>query len=182
MDLISSLFIHELEEKMRNHHPSASASSVKKYFPCDALVSFVAEFKPELSDRKTLKGFVRHIIKLLLEYDCPSFELLRGIIDLFYVSQDELSLLNTWDKPMLLFGQIIPSALEKLITCSQIPKKFMKEHTLVHFRDTVKSLKIGDLNFMKLLIKYGFTSASKAKFYPQIFFDCTVLDTLYTFL
>lgn len=160
-----------------------SSSSVEKPFPRDDLVSFISKHKSALSEKLTLRNFTGYIIQLLLVYDCSDLQFVWRLMELYYISRDELFVDYSWNIFLIHYESRVPTALENFLKWSQVSENIEREdcdyNRIIH---TIRGLKFGDLNFMKLLCKYGFISLSKASFYPQYYFDPSTAKTLFKFL
>lgn len=160
-----------------------SSSSVEKPFPRDDLVSFISKHKSALSEKLTLRNFTGYIIQLLLVYDCSDLQFVWRLMELYYISRDELFVDYSWNIFLIHYESRVPTALENFLKWSQMSENIEREdcdyNRIIH---TIRGLKFGDLSFMKLLCKYGFISLSKASFYPQYYFDPSTAKTLFKFL
>lgn len=181
MDPISLFLINEFEQS----HASIfqSSSSIEKSFPWIDLISFITEHKSALSEVITLKNFTGYIIQLLLNYDCSDLGVVSRFMELYYISRDQLFFTYYWNLPLCNYECRIPADFEKIFKWSPESQNNVLRNCgynrMVH---TVNCLKLGDLNFMKLLCKYGFTSMSSASFHPQLYDDTNSTNTLFKFL
>lgn len=180
MDPLSLFLINEFKQShLSIFEPS---SHTEKSFSWNDLISFISEHKSALSKKIILKNFTGFIIQLLLDYDCSDLKFVSRLMELYYISRDELFLAYSWNVFMVNHESRIPAALENFLKWSREPENIVLQNCVFNNLHTVICLKFGDLNFMKFLCKYGFTSVSNSNFHPHTYFDPTSAKTLFKFL
>lgn len=178
MDPLNEFLINEFERCVK------SSSCDVKSFPWNDVISFISEYKGTLGEKLILKNFTGYIIQLLLDFDCSDLQFVRRLMDLYYISRDELFVAYySWNIFLISYEARVPTALENFLKWSRTSENIEREDCDYNsIKHTVKGLEFGDFNFMKLLCKYGFTSLSKASFHPQKYFDPSPAKTLFKFL